>query len=423
LLATLSNRGEKAKTTEATMALKRTILVLWLALAAVAAPSLGAAASAAAPDDDAALELAAMILTPTDLGLAGMAAYPIDQVSGMMQTAQATAQEFVEFEGATADRAQAVFVESGLQRHYQHFYLLTYPDAPDTTNYTARLVLTSVFEYPDQAKATAAFEPLAQLLGRDGPEATPAIAPIGDESREVGAGAEFSLTFRSGRLIVYITIRDGIGQPTQAEVETLASAILDHIQAVTSGGGPGLSRYVIRFPDDVVMTGPFEGYNLIAGNVIVRDNGYVDVFLPLLATAAAGAGALDGYDLSNALVMEGGGWAGDHGSTVYRFPDPDSAAAWLHELPERLATTTARELKVTAAPGIGDQAFLATYLSEPTDIIQAHRIGAVRVGSLVAVLTGSEVPPEAARQLLTAQAACLAEGGCSGPVPVPDGVI
>jgi hypothetical protein len=180
-----------------------------------------------------------------------------------------------------------------------------------------------------------------------------------------------------------------------------------------------LSRYVLRYPDEVVMTGPFEGYNLLAGNVVVRDAGFTDIFLPLLATAAAGAGALDGYDLSNALVLEGGGWAGDHGSTVYRFPDTDSAAAWLHALPARLATTAARDLVVTAAPGIGDEAFVSTYLSASTDIIQDHRIDAVRVGPLVAILTGTQVAPEIALELLTAQAACLAAGGCPGPVSLP----
>ena len=66
---------------------------------------------------------------------------------------------------------------------------------------------------------------------------------------------------------------------------------------------------------------------------------------------------------------------------------------------------------------------MATYRSEPTDIIQDHRIAGVQVGSLVAILTGSDVPNDAALQLLTAQAACLADNGCSGPVSVPEGVI
>jgi hypothetical protein len=413
----------KAKDT--TMTIRRIALILWLGLVVIAAPHFGPATTAAAQPDDALLELQAMILTPTDLGIAGMARYPIDQVDGMLQTAHATAGEFVEFGGVPAERAQAVFVDSGLLRRYQHLYVLKYPNDPVPAVYTARRILTSVFEFADASTAAAAFDPLARLLGRDAPE-IPATTPIGDESRLVSAAApeldvnaEISLTFRTGRLIAYVAMRDDVAHPEQSAVETLAASLLDRIQTVTSAGGPGLSRYVLRFPAEVVMTGTFEGYNLLAGNVVVRDAGYKDIILPLLATAAAGAGALDGYDLSNALVLEGGGWAGYHGSTIYRFPDTDSAAAWLHALPSRLATTTARDLRVTAAPGIGDEAFVSTYLSAPTDIIQDHRIDAVRVGPLVAILTGTQVAPETALALLTAQATCLSAGGCTGQVSFP----
>ncbi len=413
------------KRTETAKMLRGLLLTGLLVIVTIAGPVLGPASTAASQTGDTTLELPAMILTPTDLGLAGMARYPIEQAGGMMQTARATAQEFVDFERVPAERAHAVFVESGLIRRYHYLYILKYPNDPVPAVYTARLVLTSVYEFPDAVTAAATFGSLARLLGRDAPELTSATR-IGDESRlvstaapELNVNAEMSMTFRTGRLIVHVAIRDDVANPDQATVEALARRLLDRVQTVTNEGGPGLSHYVLRFPAEVVMTGPFEGYNLLDGNVVVRDTGYVDIFRPVLATAAAGAGALDGYDLSNALVMEGGGWAGDHGSTVFRFSDADSAAAWLHSLPSRLATTSARDLKTAHAPGVGDEAFLATYRSEPTDIIQAHRIGAVRVGALVAVLTGSDIPAEAALQLLTAQATCLAAGGCSGPVAVP----
>jgi hypothetical protein len=418
----------KTKAKDALMMLGRLTLIFWLTLAAIAVPLLGPTTTAA-QSGDGPLELQAMILTPTDLGFAGMARYPIDQVDGMMQTAQATAQEFVDYDAAPAERAQMVFVDSGLLRRYQHLYLLKYPNDPVPAVYTARRILTSVFEFTDASTAAAAFAPMAELLGRDAP-AISAATSVGDESRlihgaapELNVNDEISLTFRIGRLIAYVAMRDDVGHPEQDEVETLAATLLDRIRMVEISGGPDLSRYVLRFPDEIVMTGPFEGYNLLAGNVVVRNAGYKDVYLPLLATAAAGAGALEGYDLSNALVMDGGGWAGDHGSTVYRFPDAVAAAAWLHALPSRLATTTARDLRVSAAPGIGDEAFVATYRSAPTDIIQDHRIDAVRVGPLVAILIGTQVAAETARQLLTAQASCLAAGGCAGPIAVPVGVI
>jgi hypothetical protein len=414
---------------EFNMSLRHWVVIIPLAIVALGSPGPRPATPAREGLAVSTLELSAMILSPTDLGTAGMARYPVDQVDGMMQTAQATADEFVDFGGVPRERAQADFVDSGLLRRYQHTYTLKYPNDPVSAVYTARRIATSVFEFPDESTAKAAFNPLALLLGRDTAELSPA-SPVGDQSRwvsdaapDLNVNAEISVTFRTGRLVVYLAMRDDVAHPEQAWVETLAANLLDRVQTVTSAGGPGLSRYALRFPAEVVMTGPFEGYNLLGGNVVVRDAGYKDVFLPLLATAAAGAGALDGYDLANALVLPSGGWAADHGSTVYRFPDATSAAAWLHALPARLATTSARDLHVTPASGIGDEAFFATYQSAPSDIIKDHRIDAVRVGPVVAILTGTEVAPDAARQLLNDQAACLANGGCAGPVPVPAGVI
>jgi hypothetical protein len=358
-----------------------------------------------------------------------MAGYTIDQVDGMIQTPAALAQEFVEFEGAVERRVRDVFLESGLLRRYRQLYLLTYPDAPDPAVYTVRRVIVSIFEYPDAATAAREWDDLARFLGRDAPELSSGVPPIGAESRLSRADVpylyldatypELTLTFRSERLVASVAIRDDLGEATPAEAETLATRLLERMERVVAGESPWLSRFALRYVPEAVMTGPFEGYNLLGGSVVVRNGRYDDVFHPLLATAAAGAGALDGYDLANALVMDGGGWDGNHGSTIYRFPDEDAAAVWLHALPSRLATTTARELHVTAAPGIGNQAFVATYESEPTDIIRYHRIDAVQTGPLVAILTGTRVTPREARDLLTAQAACLADGGCAGPLPMP----
>src|SRR5262249_26211857 len=204
-----------------------------------------------APEDVAAstLELSAMILSPTDLGMAGMARYPIDQVDEMMHTAQATADEFVQFDGAPAERARTVFVDSGLQQCYQHVYTLKYPNDPVPAVYTARRIVTSVFEFPDESTAKAAFDPLALLHGRDTAELSPA-SPVGDQSRwvsdaapELDVNAEISLTFRTGRLVVYLAMRDDVAHPEQTAVETMAANLLDRIKTVTSAGGPGLSRY------------------------------------------------------------------------------------------------------------------------------------------------------------------------------------
>src|SRR4051794_14520509 len=93
---------------------KRTLLVLLTALSIVA-PMLSVAGVAARQPRGVSYELPALILTPVDLGNVGMAAYPIDDVNGMLQSAQETAQAYVDSEGFSADRAKAVFVDSGLR--------------------------------------------------------------------------------------------------------------------------------------------------------------------------------------------------------------------------------------------------------------------------------------------------------------------
>jgi hypothetical protein len=368
------------------------------------------------------LELPAMILTPTDLGFAGMAAYPIDHVEGVLQTPQDTADEAVYAGNIPEERATAVFVDSGLQQLYRHQYVLRYPNDPISPLHFARRVTTSVYEFADASAAKVAFDPLARLLAWDAPAINSGSPEVGDDSRlsraEVpyekieGTYPQLTLTFRTGRLIASVSISDDKGEPNLDGVDTLTERLFERINSVESGGGPGLSDSVVRFSDLNVMSGNYDGYSLLGGNVVVRSGDSYEVFTPLEATAAAGAGALDGYKLSNYLVADQGAWVADLGSLVYRFPDTFSSSAWIEALPTRLAITDARKLKVTEEPTFGDEAFTATYLLATSSDDQHRQITAMQVGAYVAILYGPEMEPEMTEALMSAQAACLDPNGC-----------
>jgi hypothetical protein len=372
--------------------------------------------------DESTLDLAAMILTPTDLGFAGMAAFPIERVEGKLQSAQDIADEYTFAKDVSAERASKVLVDTGLQQRYVHQYRLRFPDDSRSPALTGRWVTSAVYEFPDKEAAIAAFDPLSRLIAWDAPAINAGIVPIGDDSRlsraEVpyenieGTYPELTLTFRSGTLIASVSIADDEGEPDLAAVETLATQLLDHMTTVSDGGGSGMSGYIPRLSDFEELRENYDGYTLMGGTVVVGSAGSTDVFKTIEATAAAGAGALDGYKLSYYLVADYGAWVADFGTLIYRFYDEDEAAAWIDVLPSRLYATSAANLNVTTVPDVGHRSFVASYEGNPDDSVQNHEIGAVQVGVYVAILYGPEMDPETTREYLEAQAKCLDHDGC-----------
>jgi hypothetical protein len=213
-------------------------------------------------------------------------------------------------------------------------------------------------------------------------------------------------------LIASVSISDDLGEPNLDAVENLAGLLASRIKTITTEGGPGISTAVVRYPEPEVLSGNYDGYTLLGGSVVVRSGDPYEVFTPLEATAAAGAGALNGYKLSNYLVADQGAWTADLGSLVYLFPDAKSASAWLQSLPTRLAITDARNLKVTAETGFGQGAFTATYEPATSDDDQHRQITAMQIGDYVAILYGPESDAEMTQELMTWQAVCLAPDGC-----------
>jgi hypothetical protein len=402
---------------EIPMWIKFVIPLVSMAIVFVAIP--GNVSAAGSVVNVSTLELPVMILTPTDLGFGGMAAFPIDHVEGVWQTQEETVEEYVYRYGISEQRANDVFAKTGLLQRYRHEYVLRYPNDPVPQPLSLRRVTSSVFEFADDSAATTAFDPLARLLAWDAPAINAGIVPIGDNSRlsraEIpyenieGTYPELRLTFRTGHLIASVAISDDMGEPDLAAVETLANQLMEYMVRVTTEGGPGLSRKVLRYEDDNALRGNYDGYNLINGTPIVRSSGSSDALKTVQATAAAGAGALDGYKLSYYLVADYGAWVADYGNMIYRFPDQAAAAAWLDVLPNQLDMRLAPNLKVEETKVAGHKSFIATYEAEPDSDDQKRQISAIQVGSFVAIVYGPELNPETTEELLSLEVEILSE--------------
>jgi hypothetical protein len=212
------------------------LLMMLLMLAATAALSYQPAG--AATDEVAATpELSAMILTPFDLGLAGMADYPIAGVSGELHTPAELVADAVTLFGATPTAARRAFVDSGLQDAYRADDQLEYPIDSNSVGDATRTVTTTWLLFPDEEAATADFDP---------------IAAVGDQSRAMTAPApdqpypDITLTFRIGAVIANVTMHGDVGQTDAATVLMLAGRLQQRIAAVLADTTAGLSELVLH---------------------------------------------------------------------------------------------------------------------------------------------------------------------------------
>jgi hypothetical protein len=231
------------------MALTTRLFFILLMLAAVAALSYQPAG--AATDEVAATpELDEVILTPFDLGLAGMAAFPIAGATGDLRSPAELVADAVTAFDATPATARRAFVDSGLQLSYQFDYRLTYPNDPDPAAIAARTVTTTLFRFPDAATAAASFDPIAAVYGRSGDVITP-IAAVGDQSRAMTApkpGQPFpdvTMTFQLGAVIANVTMHDDVGLADAATVLMLAGRLQQRITTMLADRTAGLSELVL----------------------------------------------------------------------------------------------------------------------------------------------------------------------------------
>jgi outer membrane protein assembly factor BamB len=417
--------------------LGRTLLLVWLILAAITAPGLGTATRAADRPADAALDLPAMVPTTDDLaaeGLEGFASVAVGGVtsSGWVSLGDAALDSVAGYSQHTqAAGGELVFRldQSGWRRQYR---LLLADPVPGDPSHISRSVALEVAEYADANGADAALTLLTTLGGSGDAREVPGTVSVGDRSsvlRDTTRDYQprLVLMFRVGRLLASITVveRQTKEDPELAPVEAVAHRFQQRIADKLADPKPGLSSLAVRLSTPV-HPAEFDEYWKKDGKIIA---GFGESAADLAARAASYGNATDVYGLQNNLLPAPDQTTSPYvGNRLLGFPDEHTAAAWLADTPRSLADRAAGSNGTFGAEPIpdarpfGDESLTyAVKYEDQSAKSSGHRIY-VRVGAVVAWLQidGAVEPPLAAvEQLAAAQTACLNAGACPDAVPVP----
>ncbi len=320
---------------------------------------------------------------------------------------------------------------SGFQRAYEAI-LAQPPDPSSERLLPQREVITYARLFADATGATDAYDTLL----RDSPRLD-TNQTIGDASRiyrveteeAEGPAVALYLDFRSGNLMAGVGIVDVTGgEPSVAQVEALASRLLERADHARTSGLPYLSHQTLHLSLDPVNLGA-QYYQWLDGEAIpayrdtpeetaaytemmtrleVRDSFYVWQRIP----AGAAGSTDDTY----------------YYGTVSRYASDDSAAASLDYLLESVRESGFVDVEpIPGAADLGDQSTGYTaridweYQDEP--YTSWYRVHAIRVGPLVAnvMFIAPELPAAGAvRPLAAAQSRCLETGSCTERALFPE---
>lgn len=374
------------------------------------------------------LDLAAMVLVPTDLDIPGIGIW-----AGITATIDHLVPFWIEATGLDPDETSEDTVKEQLLRRLwlrQYVSLLIAPVAVDVEE--PMIIGSEVSEFRSITAADVYFHDLYPV-----PDWTESSQPIGDESVVFGPerdsdGSYFtrSVKFRIDNIVAGVTVAKGRSAPSDSQVESLALTFLDRIEQVKREGGPSLSTQLVRpesngvTPDSVVPHTDnyirLDGANFSLLSLEEGENRFPE---PLYDEAA------DVYFFDQSLLTgdEGTSDDVDYTNILLRFPDEAAAKAWLANGQERVAAFGAwAEWKVTpipSAPTIGEESVTFAIEGESRD---GHLIY-VRVGRVIAqvhILARPGTPVlEGVQELAMAQAACLRAQELCDPVPVPASLV
>jgi hypothetical protein len=372
------------------------------------------------------LDLAAMVLVPTDVDIPG-----IGIGTGMISTIDQVVPAWIEATGLDPDETSEDTVKEQLLRRWwlrQYVSLLLAPVEVGVEEPTiGHSIIAEVSEFRSITAADVYFHELYPV-----PDWTESSQTIGDESVVFGPergsdGSNFTrmVTFRIDNLIARVSVRQRGSAPSDSLMESLALTFLDRIEQVKREGGPSLSTRIVRSePDGAVPhidnyirlgEASFSPYYLEDAGDIFSDTPYAE--------------AADAYFLAQNLATGGGETSDDAGYTsiLLRFPDEAAAKAWLANGQERVTDFGAwagwKITPIPSAPTIGEESMTFGIEGESRD---GHLIY-VRVEHVIAqvhilALPGTPVL-EGVQELAMAQAACLRTQELCDPVPVPASLV
>ncbi len=386
-----------------------------------------------------ALELPAMVLTPTDLAAAGMPGYGVRWGrSGGPEALADIADDWDE--QATDGEYKATLEGLGLRRSYLVSLYTKYnvgasePDREIGVSLHAFDRASGAIEglaFLDQLSATS---PQVQRRESAGPITASAVL-VWQPADTEDPSTVLTVAFRVDRVIAIIEVSTREGQePTVAEAETLATLLSQRIDAGLAGNTPGLGNMAPRI----------EGFSLFQDEYIRRDSEDFSSFIDngrtsgpirpseasLLERRDAAAGnAVEAYtveqytydlvpSLPSQFSLE---------SRIYQFADVQDAVAWLDSRPRRVQATVESPVSsleaVTGAPTYGDQSTSVTYLVGDNLPYKVYRVF-LRVGNRTAdiELVSDErdaFPDTTIQGFASVQAQCLTSG-CPTPIPIAD---
>ena len=405
------------------------VLGTLLMLVAFAAPALRPAPTSAARADEAEpLDLAAMVLTPDDLEAEGLEGYGV--ALGGSRSPETVAATFAFPRGAADDEARALFADAGLVQAYE-LELARWPEAGDTP---LASVASTIHEYADEDGAAEAFDALTDWGDVDTAEEVDGDETIGDASAVFsrrGTTAEpfhaLELTFRSGHLTAMVRLVDYTGdEPAVADIERLATRLLERIDSRLDEREGGLSELAIRFAGEGVL--PMWDYYYAADGEVWRSARETAEDAAEAEETMADSGLTDEYDIGQQIVTNGTREQDTYlYSWVQQFVDEDAASARLNRELDRQAENEdfddLEELDGLAEYGDESVAYRQTLHWESNDVDLVYQTYVLRAGSQLAyvqLIAPEASPVTALEDLAAAQAACLEAGACDEPAALPE---
>jgi hypothetical protein len=412
----------------------RRLMAVWLALTVVWSGSAAlvwtAGAGQAPPDEpEGAVDFAALTIRPGDLeepGWVHEGAF-IEQVEG-----EAAGYAAYLGGGGPVEPVIEAMTAMGWRRKYVHSLALPSPASPGLPPQRIRSYVTEYATPEGAADGFAMFEneePIETAVD------TPTSRTFGDQSElteDRGVSGidgrryrSLDLTFRSGNLVAGVTLiiyeNAILTSPTGTLLESLAGLLEARI---TTGATPGLGLAVARLapPEPAVVTFDDAYYRLDGADVPLAGETAMDATRRIDTYAAA----IDVYQLWQGVEV--GTDAGMlYGVTLLRFPDEQTAAAWVTDLDTVLsANPFYRDFQpIEVMQALGDQHSAFRYIAGGATSGPRAVLVAIRIGTLVArvhvVPQGriADVPPAPVLELASIQAGCLGGDSCPDIVSIP----
>lgn len=374
--------------------------------APVATPSLVASPPA--------LDLAAMTLTPAELGLPG---------AGLATHAESSRMVFGE--GNVADGSdQDALDAAGWRRFYES--ALATQQASDASSYQ-ELIVVRITEYTDNASAAQGFNALMQELVADGAQVDRGTTTFGDRSAiarwsgvapDSGVSNQAALiAFQVNALTAAVTVYDFTDRPPDPDfLELLAAGLLAKINVELARGDVGLGSQALRLTGRTVAT-YVDRYERRDGEVLPIAGETAD---QLAWRRNAYPQAIEEYLISQTIS----GGMSYYAGRLVTFQDVEAASGAVRATPSRSIARLSEGAEVLPLLGVetfGDESMTLAFVYASADGRTFHGFLLVtRVGTVVSevwVESEQERPPlPAAQELMHAQVDCIRSEACLDPV-------